>query len=86
MLQGAIQTRAKVDYRITVALLTGKGKVVAASSVVEHVRDIEIGRVLTVMRIWKLDLGKWAAAEPVKSLHIRVLQVGAEPDASPAIR
>ena len=76
-LEGSIQTAEKVDYRITVTLQAEGGKEVAASSTVEHVQHVELGRVMTVLRTWKLDFGKLGEFDRVKALRIRVLELGA---------
>lgn len=76
-LEGSVVTAAKVDYRITVTLLAEGGRAVAATSTVEHVEHVELGKVLTVLRTWKLDFGKGGGLDRVKAMEIRVVQLGA---------
>jgi len=77
-LEGSIQTAAKVDYRITVTLLAEGGKEVAATSTVEHVQHMDLGRVLTEIRTWKLDFGKGGDLDRVKALRIQVFRLGSD--------
>jgi hypothetical protein len=73
-LQGSILTAAKADYPIAVSLRDGADMEIAAGSVVEHIEHMELGRPVTILRKWTVDLGRRVPARPPKSVRIQITE------------